>query len=187
MTTTIINNKSNFVINIDLLQPEYKSLHPDNLPFFSITEKRRYCDIYPDGLFPGSTIDKDNTNNQVSQVLCFFNYLEWSRITADDVEEPSGDGNYYLTTTFFDMRNKGWKSIEPIEKPGDTIGYCFNGVDYHTNNPEVRRTVYSVIYKNIIKSLPVHRKLKEYMNQASIKITGADVEVLKVLAESLVD
>lgn len=188
MSVTILNTKSNFVININLLNPEYESLLPDKLPSFVITEKKRICDIYPDGLFPGATAD--GPNNQVSPVLCFFNYLEWSRITSDDVDGGADDGtgvnggdNQYLTTAFFDSRNKGWKSITPLEKPGETIGYCFNGIAYHTNNVEiVRKTVYTMIYGSIIKTLPAYQKLKEFCRMATVNITGADIEVLRALS-----
>ena len=101
----------------------------------------------------------------MSRVYCFSNYLEWSRVTEDDIEDPGDNGTLYLTTNFFDQRQKGWSELTPSIKKGTTVGYVFNGTAYSIEDREmVRNITYDTVYRSIIKGKQTFRKLQEIHN-----------------------
>lgn len=171
-------------VKVSLKDPIWQELHPNHLASFLIIELLRPCNIYPDGLFPGAEISKE-PQRQSTRVYCFSNYLEWSRITQDDVRDCQDEG-IYLTTHFFDQRKKGWSEITHTTKLGQTVGYCFNGIAYGTSDIDsVRLIVYKTVYKGIIKDKSAFKRLREIIQEAEVELSGADVDVLRVIAETL--
>jgi hypothetical protein len=189
LVTATKDSKAKLSVRISLLDPEWQELHPEQLTPFQIQELIRPCSAYPDGLFPGASLDPDNKTRQVTRVYRFPNYLEWSRVTEDDVEDAAGDGKQYLTSHFFDQRKCGWSELSPTVKQGKTVGYCFNGTAYSIQDKEsIRTIVYQTVYKSIVKDKRAFKRLQEIFNNCvTVELTGADDEVLRVLAETLLE
>ena len=187
MQTVTVSKIPNSVllVKVCLLDLEWQDLHPKHLVPFHVHELLRVCSIYPDGLFPGGNLIPDQPGRQSSRVYCFLNYLEWSRVTEEDVDDNGGN-NMYLTTNFFDQRRIGWSELTHKVKLGTTVGYCFNGTAYSIEDKDaVQNIVYKTVYKQIIKDKHIFKRLQDIVKLSSVELSGADLDVLKVLAETL--
>lgn len=182
MDTVQITRKPNgTVYKISLRDLEWIQLNPDYLEPFQVQELIRKCDVYEDGLFPGAELDSDR---QVSRVVKFRNYLEWSKITLEDVVEING--NIYLTANFFNQRSKGWSELTFKSKSGKAIGYCFNGTTYSIDDQEaISKIVYKTIYWNLIKDSPVLKRIENLLDQGfTIELSGVENEFLEIIRET---
>jgi hypothetical protein len=71
------------IFNVDLNSDPWSCLLPDKIPPFGVEEFCRPNNVYSDGILPGST---PSGNNCIStKINVFTNYLEWSKVTLDDV------------------------------------------------------------------------------------------------------
>lgn len=177
------NSKSELYVNVNLTQPEWSSLLPENLTSFKMEELQRPCDVYPDGLFPGAS--KYGESKQISKIQKFPNYIEFSKIVADEVV-PIND-QLFLTNKFFERRANGWSSNKLIKKEGEVVGYCLNGdIFCATDIERVNHIFYHVVYKSLISQDPALAQLHQIFNNGvNITINGADPKVLLSLSEIL--
>lgn len=177
------NKNPIFYININLTDKEWESLLPDKLPPFKIEELKRPCSSYPNGIFPGA--EDNQTNKQIFRVHKFSNYVEFSKIVADEVVAIS-DQNF-LTTKFYNRRKKGWSSEKIIKKSGDIQGYCVNGDVYGVSNKDaVDKIFYGVVYYSLIYKMPEFINLQKYLRDGlCIILTGADNNFLGHFSEVL--
>jgi hypothetical protein len=179
------NTEDQLYVNVDLTNSEWSSLLPENVPSFKMEELRRYCDTYEDGLFPGASVYGDR--NQITRIYRFPNYVEFSKIVVDEVE-PIGE-KLYLTSKYFERRNKGWSSKDLKKKEGEIIGYCVNGDIYSVKDvEEANHIFYNIVYKSLISSNVCIQQLKQMLNDGvSIILCGADIQVLNSLSNSLLE
>lgn len=177
------NSKSEIYVNVNLTEPEWSSLLPENLNSFKMEELQRSCDVYPDGLFPGAS--KYGQSKQISKIQKFSNYIEFSKIVADEVV-PIND-QLFLTSKFFERRAKGWSSMELIKKKGEVVGYCLNGDIFCALDVDrVNHIFYHVVYKSLVSQDPALAQLQQIYNDGlNITLTGADSNVLLSLSEIL--
>lgn len=179
------NSKLALNVNVDLSEPEWSSLLPVNLPSFKMEELRRKCDVYPDGLFPGAT--EYGENKQISKILKFYNYIEFSKIVTDEVVPINGQ--LFLTSKFFERRQKGWSSSKVLQKDGDVLGYCLNGDIFGAMDTEpANRIFYDVVYKSLISQDTALAQLQEIVNDGlNLTLTGTDAKILNSIAEILTE
>lgn len=174
-------NANNLIYQINLSNNKWKSLNADNLPPFKIEEKIRICDIYPNGCFPGSKIKDKNT--QVSSVIKFHNYVEFSKITLDEVFEING--KFYLTTLFYDRREVGWSSSVNLTKKGKVVGYCLDGNVYCSGDRDhVYGIFYKFVYRSLIEDCAAFKEMVALIKSGlTLDLIGDDQEFIKWLAE----
>jgi hypothetical protein len=89
---------SNPPVEIDLTCEPWCQLLPERLAPFGVEEIRRPNNIYPDGILPGSVPSSGNCIS--TKIQTFPNYLEWSKVTIDNVvelpdEQATPDGSDY--------------------------------------------------------------------------------------------
>jgi len=170
-------------VDIDLSGPEWESLLPHNIPSFKMEELRRPCTAYPDGVFPGSA--PYGENKQITKIHKFTNYVEFSKVIADEVIPLSGQ--LYLTTKFYERREEGWKSIKDLQKSGEIIGYCING-DIHSAADRViaDRTFYGIVYESLVSTNPAYQKLKRQLRDGvCLTLISENKEFVKHLSDVL--
>lgn len=183
--TVAANPDSIFSLKVDLSDAEWSELLPENLSPFRVEETQRPCLAYRDGIFPGSkNYGKDR---QTSEIKRFPNYIEFSKITSDEVVPISGQ--LYLTTKFYDRRYEGWSSEEILKKEEEIIGYCFNGDVYCVDDKaEIYKMFYGLVYKNLVAKKDTFIKLEQFLSRGiALELTGADEEFLTNLKDILLE
>lgn len=156
-------------MNINFEEEPWSILHPSSQPAFRIIENKAICDAYPDGIFPGaSSVD---TNLQSTKIYKFQNYIEFSKITEDEI---TNDG--FLTTKFYIRRRDGWQSRNLLFKKGKVIGYCVNCYIYHVDDiHEVYKTIYGKTYLKLIEKTEAFKQLRElFYKNKNLKLQSND-------------
>lgn len=186
------NKEYNMIINIDLDDEKYKIFNPEYLPIFNAEELIRINCGFPGGIYPGareinSQIDENNTfvRKQISKIYRFPNYLEFSKIMEDEVIKINGEN--YITNVFFNRRKEGWSNINLLSKKGNLIGYCFNGILYHSDETEhVKQVVYKTIYYLIISKNKEFEDIKDILSRGdAINLKGSNKYFLEAFSEIL--
>lgn len=177
-----MTDTNSFVTNIDLSSPEWSSLLPENLTPFKMEETLRVCSEYEDGVFPSAM--KSTDDKQVTRIQRFPNYIEFSKITSDELVPV--DGQLYLTTKFFDRRKLGWASDSILSKVTDdneVMGYCINGNVYCAADKKTAYSIfYQVVYKSLIVKNPAFDRLLSILKDGfCVKFSNADQEFMEQL------
>lgn len=161
-------------IPIDLSSHFWNTLHIDNLKPFIVQEPRYYCDIYPNGLYPGAYLTDTDQEFQSSKILKFRNFVEFSKIMPDEIKQFN-DADH-LTSSFFLHRHQGWSSDTIQTKKGEPIGYHFVGEIYSLDKSNNIIQLYaSTIYHILISDLPAFKKLKYYLDSGyGLSLSGMD-------------
>lgn len=169
---------------INLKDSKWSSLLPENLPPFLIEESLRPCDAFPSGVFPGSNIN--GKDKQKVKVQRFDNYIEFSKVTSDEVALV--DGNFFLTTKFYERRKKGWGSQEKLIKEGEVVAYCINGDLYSTEDrAAVNKIFFDLVYISLVKSMKQFTELSNILKQAEhVEIFGVEEELLEEIKRVLI-
>ena len=154
-----INPSSQIYMTIDLNDVEWSPLLPTSLGNFKVEESLRTCLSFPDGLFPGA--ESLGPSNQVSRIKKFPNYIEFSKVTSDEVVPLAGQ--LYLTTKFYNRRKEGWSSDKIEAKEGEVLSYCIDGDLYSPNDKTVIDKVYSTVYRSLVQDLPAYINLVSYV------------------------
>jgi len=179
------NPEAKLYVNVDLNDSEWSSLLPENLTSFKMEELRRYCDVYKDGIFPGSSIY--NERNQITKILRFPNYVEFSKIVADEVVPM--DGELFLTSKYFARRVDGWGSADLKKKEGEVIGYCVNGDIYSVKDePLANNIFYNFVYRSLVSRNPAVEKLRQIIDGGvTLVLTGSNKQVLESLSDLVLE
>lgn len=175
----------NTVLTINLKSSEWAILHEDNLPPFSLLETKRPCDVYPDGIFPGGQ-NSDNHDEQMTRILRFPNYVEFSKVTLKDTK-LNNNGERQLTSRFYEKRKLGFSSPDLKIKEGEIIGFNVNGDIYHISDAKKAYTIfYGLVYHSLVKDFKEFHKLKGMVASGiCLQLTGGSEIFLNELAKIL--
>jgi hypothetical protein len=173
---------------IDFSSKEWSSLLPENISAFKMEEIRRQCSAYMDGIFPGSM--EHGKNKQIARIQRFPNYIEFSKISSDELVPISGQA--FLTTKFYDRRKDGWGSSEikkKITDEKDVMGYCINGDVYCSEDKtNVYKVFYGIVYKSLIEKNEMFCKLLSMIKDGiTVILINADGDFLNNLKNILLD
>lgn len=186
MQVQVTNNSSpQLYSEVNLEDPEWSALLPENLGSFRIEESLRVCPSFPDGLFPGAVSVSDTKPKQITRVKRFPNYIEFSKIVSDEVVPLSGQ--LYLTTKFYQRRYQGWSSDSIKKKEGEVLGYCIDGDIYSPEDLSSTEDVfYGTVYRSIICNNPIYLRLVQQIKDGiCINLKGTDKDFLEHLSKLL--
>ena len=175
--------ESRFCCSVDLNSTEWSALLPENLSPFKVSELRRPCSAYINGLFPGAEVHGEK--EQITRIKKFPNYIEYSKIVSDELIPISGQ--LFLTTKFYDRRKTGWSSETFLQKDGPIMGYCLNGDVYGVSDQEnVYNYFYNVVYKDLVSNKPEFIRLSSMITDGiCVEFSGGCPEFRKYLKEIL--
>lgn len=161
--------------DIDFNTKEWAALLPENIAPFRTEEMRRPCSAYVDGIFPKG--NKFGETKQITKILRFPNYIEFSKIVHDEVVPISNQ--LFLTTKFYDNRVDGWSSNvikKKVNNDNDIVGYCINGDVYCAKDKDnVYKVFYGIVYKSLVeKSEPFNKLLSMLKDGITLNLIGED-------------
>ena len=176
------NSSPQLYSEVNMEDPEWSALLPENLGSFKIEESLRVCTSFPDGLFPGA---ESTGNKQITRVKRFPNYIEFSKIVSDEAV-PLAD-QLYLTKKYYQRRQQGWGSDTIEKKEGEVLGYCIDGDIYSAEDSTATENVfYGTVYRSIICNNPTYLRLVQQIKDGiCITLKGANKEFLDHLANLL--
>ena len=185
MAKVLVSTNSNPLLFMDIYinGNRWSSLYTKNLKPFKIEELKRPCKAYPNGIFPGA--EEISYEKQVSKINNFYNYIEFSKITEDEIMVV--DGNQFLTTKYYDRRKHGWELSESSKNSGRVVGYCINGDVYNViDQKTVEKIFYGVVYRSLVNTTNEFLTLQKYLQDGiSLVLVGEDELFLNYLAEVL--